>query len=77
MAQPNQYDAVLGGRSPGPRQGSAVMGTTNRYFHLEHRQFCLDMAAAQLPVSHNSDIYRRFRCLVAILQTKIIIKLHE
>ena len=52
MNQPNQYDAVLGGRSPGPLLGSVVLGIANRYFHLEHRQFCLDMAAAQLPVSH-------------------------
>lgn len=52
MNQPNRYDAVLGGNSPGPLQGSAVMGITNRYFHPEHRQFCLDMAAAQLPVTH-------------------------
>ncbi|MEG4034601.1 hypothetical protein QUA03_12325 [Microcoleus sp. S36b_A4] len=52
MNQPNQYDAVLGGNSPGPRQGSAVMGIANRYSEPEHRQFCLDMAAAQLPVKH-------------------------
>ncbi|MEG4916306.1 hypothetical protein [Microcoleus sp. B7-D4] len=52
MNQPNQYDAVLGGCSPGPPLGSAVMGTTNRYSEPEHRQFCLDMAAAQLPVTH-------------------------
>lgn len=52
MAQPNHYDAVLGGNSPGPPPGSAVMGIANRYSELEHRQFCLDMAAAQLPVTH-------------------------
>ncbi|MEG5236940.1 hypothetical protein [Microcoleus sp. AT9b-C3] len=52
MNQPNQYDAVLGGNSPGPRQGSAILGITNRYSEPEHRQFCLDMAAAQLPVKH-------------------------
>lgn len=52
MTCPNQYDAVLGGNNSLPPPGSAVMGTTNRYFHPEHRQFCLDMAAAQLPVSH-------------------------
>ena len=52
MNQPNQYDAVLGGRSPGPLLGSAVMGIANRYSEPEHRQFCLDMAAAQLPVNH-------------------------
>ncbi|MEG3838822.1 hypothetical protein [Microcoleus sp. herbarium14] len=52
MSQPNQYDAVLGGNSPGPRQGSAVMGVANRYSEPEHRQFCLDMAAAQIPVRH-------------------------
>ena len=52
MAQPNHYDAVLGGNSPGPLPGSAVMGTANRYSEPEHRQFCLDMAAAQLPVRH-------------------------
>jgi hypothetical protein len=52
MAQPNQYDAVLGGNSPGPHQGSAVMGIANRYSEPEHRQFCLDMAAAQLRVKH-------------------------
>ena len=52
MAQPNQYDAVLGGNSPGPLQGSAVMGIANRYSEPEHRQFCLDVAAAQLPVKH-------------------------
>ena len=52
MTQPNEYDAVLGGNSPGPLQGSAVMGIANRYSEPEHRQFCLDMAAAQLAVSH-------------------------
>lgn len=52
MTQPNRYDAVLGGNNPLPLPGSAVMGTTNRYFHPEHRQFCLDVAAAQLPVTH-------------------------
>jgi hypothetical protein len=52
MNQPNQYDAVLGGNSPGPLQGSAVMGIANRYSEPEHRQFCLDTAAAQLPVKH-------------------------
>lgn len=52
MNQPNQYDAVLGGNSPGPQQGSAILGTANRYSEPEHRQFCLDMAAAQLPVTH-------------------------
>jgi hypothetical protein len=43
MTRPNQYDAVLGGRNSQPLSGSAVMGTTNRYFHPEHRQFCLDV----------------------------------
>ncbi|MEG4286355.1 hypothetical protein QUB68_24810 [Microcoleus sp. A006_D1] len=52
MAQPNQYDAVLGGRNSQPLQGSAVIGITNRYSEPEHRQFCLDMAASQLPVKH-------------------------
>lgn len=52
MNQPNQYNAVLGGHSPGPLQGSAILGTTNRYSEPEHRQFCLDVAAAQLPVKH-------------------------
>jgi hypothetical protein len=52
MTQPNRYDAVLGGNNPLPLPGSAVMGTTNRYFHPEHRQFCLDMAVAQLPITH-------------------------
>lgn len=53
MAQPAQYDAVLGGgNNPGPLQGSAVIGIANRYSEPEHRQFCLDMAAAQLPVKH-------------------------
>lgn len=52
MNQPNQYDAVLGGCSPGPPLGSAILGTTNRYSEPEHRQFCLDVAAAQLPVKH-------------------------
>jgi hypothetical protein len=52
MAQPNQYDAVLGGNSSAPPPGSAVMGIANRYSEPEHRQFCLDMAAAKIPVSH-------------------------
>lgn len=52
MNQPNQYDVVLGGCNSQPMPGSAVRGITNRYFHPEHRQFCLDMAAAQLPVTH-------------------------
>jgi hypothetical protein len=52
MNQPNQYDVVLGGGSPGPPPGSAILGTTNRYLEPEHRQFCLDAAAAQLPVKH-------------------------
>jgi len=52
MNQPNQYDVVLGGGSPGPPPGSAILGTTNRYSEPEHRQFCLDVAAAQLPVKH-------------------------
>jgi hypothetical protein len=52
MNQPNQYDAVLGGGSPGPLPGGAILGITNRYSEPEHRQFCLDMAAAQLPVKH-------------------------
>jgi len=52
MNQPNQYDVVLGGCSPGPPLGSAILGITNRYSEPEHRQFCLDMAAAQLPVTH-------------------------
>ena len=53
MAQPNQYDAVLGGNSSAPPPGSAVIGIANRYSEPEHRQFCLDMAAAQLPVTHS------------------------
>jgi len=52
MNQPNQYDAVFGGCSPGPPPGRAILGTTNRYSEPEHRQFCLDMAAAKIPVSH-------------------------
>ncbi|MEG4007680.1 hypothetical protein QUA41_17470 [Microcoleus sp. Pol11C1] len=52
MAQPNQYDVVLGGNSPGPPLGSAILGIANRYSEPEHRQFCLDAAAAQLPVKH-------------------------
>lgn len=52
MNQPNPYDVVLGGNSPSPPLGSAILGTTNRYLEPEHRQFCLDMAAAQLPVKH-------------------------
>ncbi|MEG4087892.1 hypothetical protein, partial [Microcoleus sp. Pol12B4] len=43
---------VLGGCNSQPMPGSAVRGITNRYFHPEHRQFCLDMAAAQLRVKH-------------------------
>jgi hypothetical protein len=31
------------------------------------------MAVVQFPVSHDSDIYSRFRCLAVILQAKIII----
>jgi len=53
MSNPREYDAVLGGDRPGPSLSttSAVMGTTNRYTHPDHRQFCLDMAAAQLRVT--------------------------
>lgn len=52
MTQPDRYDAVLGGNNSLPQPGSAVMGITNRYSHPEHREFCLDMAAAHLPVKH-------------------------
>ena len=51
MIHPNPYDAVLGGDKPAPVAG-AVLGTTNRYKNPDHRQFCLDMAASQLPVRH-------------------------
>jgi hypothetical protein len=52
MNQPDRYDAVLGGGSPGPPPGSAILGIANRYSEPEHRQICLDMTAAQLPVKH-------------------------
>jgi hypothetical protein len=45
MNQPNQYDAVLGGCSPGPPPGGAILGITNKYSEPEHRQFCLDAAS--------------------------------
>lgn len=52
--QPGKYDAVLGGNNKGPtlEEGAAVIGITNRYPHPEHKQFCLDMAANQIAVSH-------------------------
>jgi hypothetical protein len=52
--QPNQYDAVLGGKNPTPtiEQGAAVIGVTNKYKNPNHRQFCLDMAAASQPIRH-------------------------
>jgi hypothetical protein len=52
--QPCEYDAVLGGTNEGPtlQQGAAVIGITNRYTHPDHKQFCLDMAANQIPVAH-------------------------
>jgi len=66
MNQPNQYDAVLGGCSPGPPLGSAILGITNRYSEPEHRQFCLDAAAAQLPVKHyDGRFYWSGPCVIA------------
>jgi hypothetical protein len=52
--QPCEYSAVLGGTNKGPtkEQGAAVIGITNRYTHSDHKQFCLDMAANQIPVEH-------------------------
>lgn len=51
---PTQYDAVLGGVNPGPTvaSGSAIIGITNKYKRREHKQFCLDMASAQIQVKH-------------------------
>ena len=50
--QPTQYDVIRGGSNLGPSEasGSAVIGITNKYKHPEHKQFCLDMATAQIPV---------------------------
>ncbi|MEG3877907.1 hypothetical protein QT972_11045 [Microcoleus sp. herbarium7] len=52
MIKPTKYDAVLGGNNPGPKEGSVVMGVTNRYTNPEHKQFCLDMIRASIPVKH-------------------------
>lgn len=60
MTNPKRYDAVLGGNRPGPcwNSGSVVMGITNRYYHPNHKQFCLDMASIQIAVKHyESNFY--------------------
>ena len=52
MIKPNEYDAVLGGNNPSPKEGSVVMGVTGRYIDPDHKQFCSDMILASIPVSH-------------------------